>query len=502
VAVRIETEQDIERLRQVALLQQAELDRLYQRLAALTAALAQARGEDATAALQLELAVLREQLAQRTRALFGRSSEKRPAADPPAPSAPGAAPGAAGHGPHAQPALPLVEAVHELDEPDRVCPKCGGALAAMRDQYEEADEIDVIARAFRVVRHRRQKYRCACGDCVDTALGPPKLVPGGRYSVAFAIEVAIAKYLDHQPLARQERQMRRQGLAVERQTLWDQLWALAGHLAPTREALHAQVLGADVILADETRWPLLGAAGATKWHAWAVASAEAISYRILGSRATSAAHEVLGTFAGIAVTDGYAAYEALRRARAGPPFTLAHCWSHVRRKYVEAAPHHPAATEMLDQIGALYAVEARAQQAAPADRLATVAELRRTEAARIVRDIQRWVLTTPALPRSLLGRAIAYTRELWAGLIRFLDDARIPLDTNLVERGMRAVAVGRKNHYGSRSVRGTEVAALFYSLLETAKLVGIEPAAYLAEATHRAIANPGTVTLPRDLATA
>ena len=86
--------------------------------------------------------------------------------------------------------------------------------------------------------------------------------------------------------------------------------------------------------------------------------------------------------------------------------------------------------------------------------------------------------------------------------MRFLDDARIPLDTNLVERGMRAVAVGRKNHYGSRSVRGTQVAALFYSLLETAKLVGIDPATYLAEATRRAIANPGTVTLPRDLVAA
>jgi transposase len=202
----------------------------------------------------------------------------------------------------------------------------------MRDQYEEAEEIDVVARSFRVVRHRRQKYRCECGDCIDTALGPPKLVPGGRYSVAFAIEVAIAKYLDHQPLARQERQMKRQGLAVERQTLWDQLFALYRHLAPTGDALHAQVLAADVILADETRWPLLGDAGAAKWHAWAVASEEAISYRIRSSRATSAAREVLGDFAGTAVTDGYAVYEALRRTRAGPPFGLAHCWSHVRRK--------------------------------------------------------------------------------------------------------------------------------------------------------------------------
>ena len=83
-----------------------------------------------------------------------------------------------------------------------------------------------------------------------------------------------------------------------------------------------------------------------------------------------------------------------------------------------------------------------------------------------------------------------------------VDDARIPIDTNLVERGMRPVAVGRKNHYGSKSERGTRVAALFYTLIESAKLAGVEPGDFLAEATRRAINNPGTVTLPRDLAPA
>ncbi|MBY0307832.1 MAG: transposase [Phycisphaerales bacterium] len=126
----------------------------------------------------------------------------------------------------------------------------------MKGQYEESEEIDVVQRSFRIVRHKRQKYVCQCGECVETALGPPKLIAGGRYSVDFAIEVAIAKYLDHAPLARQERQMRRAGLEVDRHTLWDQLFALHRHLVPSWEALHGQVLAADVILADETRWPL------------------------------------------------------------------------------------------------------------------------------------------------------------------------------------------------------------------------------------------------------
>jgi len=117
----------------------------------------------------------------------------------------------------------------------------------------------------------------------------------------------------------------------------------------------------------------------------------------------------------------------------------------------------------------------------------------------VVAEIRDWLTETHALPRSSLGKAIKYTAGIWPGLCRFLEDPAIPIDNNDVERGMRAVALGRKNHYGSRSLHGTHVAALFYSLIETAKLVGVEPGAYLLEATRRAVAEPGTVTLPHDL---
>lgn len=501
--IRIETESDIERLRQVALLQRAELDRLYQRLAQLTEELARARGQDAIAALQLELTAIREQLAARTRALFGPSSEKRTRDDDGSARA-AERPPRTGHGPRAQGELPQVHVVHRLDEPDRTCPQCGGGLREMAGQYEEAEEIDVVERSFRIVRHQRQKYTCRCGACVETALGPPKLLAGGRYSVDFAVAVAIAKYCDHMPLARQVRQMARLGLATDTQTLWDQLHALSRHLGPTAEAVHALVLSSPVIAADETRWPLLGAPGAAKWHAWSVSSPAAISYRICSSRSAAAAREVLGDYQGIAVVDGYSAYKTLRDERAErrdgpPPFTLAFCWIHARRRFVEAAPHYPQATELIEQIGALYEIEARGAEAGPEERLAVLAQLRDTESRAVVAGIKTWLMAQAVLPRSSLGEAIGYTLRHWEGLERFLNDARIPLDTNAVERGLRAVAIGRKNHYGSRSERGTRVAALFYTLIESAKLVGVEPAAYLAEATRRAIATAGAVTLPRDL---
>jgi transposase len=265
------------------------------------------------------------------------------------------------------------------------------------------------------------------------------------------------------------------------------------------------VLTAAVVGADETRWPLLGHPGATKWHAWALAAPDAICYRIADSRATAAAAALLRDYQGWVIADGYSAYTALRdqrqAARAGPTFQLAHCWAHARRKYVEAAPSYPQATAVVDLIGELYEIEAQIRILPEAERAAHCAARRQTESAAIVAQIRAWCDTQLVLPESALGKAIRYMRELWSGLTAFLTEPALPLDTNHVERGLRALAVGRKNHYGSRSERGTKVAALFYTLIESAKLAGVEPAAYLTEATRRAIATPGTVTLPADLLT-
>ena len=297
-----------------------------------------ARGEDAILAIQQELAFLKEQLEARNREIFGASSERRPR------GASGEAKGAAertGHGRREQPELPMVDVVHVLDEADTACPKCGGELAPWDGHFEEAEEIDVVERSFRIVRHRRQKYTCRCGECIETALGPRKLIAGGRYSVEFAVAAAVAKYADHLPLARQVKQMARAGLVVDTQTLWDQLHALSAHLEPTYEALWGEVLGSEVVLADETQWPLLDKPGSTKCFAWSAASEKGVAYRILKSRSAEAARRVLDGFTGILVTDGYAAYQAMRdtlgRERAGP-VVLAHCWAHVRRKFHDAEP--------------------------------------------------------------------------------------------------------------------------------------------------------------------
>jgi transposase len=492
--IRIESEQNVEVLRQIAVLLNREVEALHKRIEKLIAELVHLRGGDASA-LQLELLQLQELLARREHALFGDSSEKRPhmAGEPAAPEPRRQR----GHGPRPQPSLPLVAELHELAEAQRECPQCGGCLSAMEGQFEESEEITVIERSFKVVQHRRQKYRCACNASVVTAPGPRKLIAGGRYSPEFAIEVAISKYAYHLPLERQSRIMEAEGLKIDSQTLWNQIDALSKLLEPTYEALAARALASPLVHADETHWRMMDGKS-SRWWVWCLASEQAVIYRLSSSRSAEAARSLLNEYRGIVVADGYGAYEAL--ARAGPQFALAHCWAHVRRKFVEIEDNYPVACgEILDLIGQLYTVERLIpgpDKIALAITLQLRVELRHERSRELIEKIRKWAEAQVVLPQSGLGKAIAYMLGLWPGLIRFLGDPRVPLDNNAVERALRGVVVGRKNHYGSRSRRGTQVAALLYSLCETARLVGEEPRDYLTRAAHAAIDQPGSVTLP------
>ena len=458
---RIEQIKDVDTLRQVAVLLDRENHRLHERLAKLSAEIDQLKGREATT-LQRELDALKEVLAQRERAIFGDKTERRPRTD--AEDAPPKRARQQGHGPRPQPALPILDVIHELDVADQSCPQCGGALKEWTGQTEDSEEISVVERRFVILKHQRKKYRCACNGCVETAPGPVKLQPGSRYATGFAVEVAVQKYLDHLPLERQVRVMGREGLTIDSQTLWDQLNMLAGVLYPTYEALVQRVLDGDVVGADETWWRLMGKESSKRWWVWSVSGHDAVFYKVLPSRSHEAARQVLDGYRGVVIADGYGAYEAL--SRAGPSFTLAHCWAHVRRKFIEAEVHFPGPCgEVLELIGRLYAVEqtvpsAISDEARP-DTWSLRQRLRDERSRAIVREIQNWAFAQTPLPESSLGKAIAYMLGLWKGLTLFLDDPRIPLDNNVTERALRGVVVGRKNHYGSRSQRGTEVAALF-----------------------------------------
>jgi transposase len=157
-----------------------------------------------------------------------------------------------GHGPTKQPALLHIVATHRLPEEQRGCSACGGTLEELEGQFETSETIDVVDVEYRVIQQRRQKYVCRCGGHVKTAPAPEPAVCGGRYSVAFAVKVAVDKYLHHLPLARQVRMMGLRGLEVRSQTLWDQVQEIGEKLEPSWEALLRRALSHGVIGVDQT----------------------------------------------------------------------------------------------------------------------------------------------------------------------------------------------------------------------------------------------------------
>lgn len=485
-------ERDVDTLRQISLLLERENQRLITKTLQLTAELARLRGVPDPE--QLALTELRA-LEQRRAQLLTPPTDAPPAATPSRPLRPG-------HGPRSHPTLPVVEMRHELPPDQRGCLACGGKLTAMPGQTEDSERITTVTLTYQVEHHRRQKYRCACSGAVVTAPGPAQVIAGSRYAPEFGIGVAVAKYADHLPLERQVRMMAREGLIVDSQTLWDQLNAIARHLEPTYDALGRRALQAPVINVDETRRAVMGSPKPAAGTVWGVHAPGVSFYRILPGKSAEAGRKVLTDYHGIVVVDGFAVYEVL--ARDGPGFTLAHCWAHTKRKYDEIATNWPTACAAIGElIGELYAIERLVPGPFPGDAAAqALRQQLRTERSQPILDrLWTWATAQVGLPRSDFGKAVRYMLARWTGLTRFIENPRIPLDNNAAERALRGPVVGRKNHYGSRSQRGTQVAALFYTLCETATLTGVDPHAYLLHALHAAIARPGAITYAEDLLT-
>jgi transposase len=481
--VDLRRERDIEQLRRVALAQQSQIEQLLRVLRSKCDELAALKGSEDE--LQQTLALI-ETLSKRVKTPPADDAKPTPSpADKPAPKA------REHFGNTAQPKLPVIEQVFELDAADTTCPSCGGELAAMKGQFETSEMIDVIEVSYRVVKVKQQKYACKCGSCVETAPGPERAMPGGRYSLDFAIKIAIDKYLDHIPLARQERILRRHDLTVTSQTLWDQLSALGRRLESASRALLARVLAQPVIGLDQTGWPRLDGKGDKPWQMWCLTSPGIVVHRIRDDKGANTFRALLGDYHGVVVCDALKTHEA--GARGNDAIALAGCWAHVFRKFEEAEPDHPEANLAMKWIGQLYELDERAE-----GDLAKRAELRASESAGVVATMKTWLWTQATLKSLSIGKAAAYVVANWDRLTRFLEDARIPLDNNGTERAIRGPVVGRKNHYGSKSRRGTEVAATFYSLLETAKLQSIDAVTYLRDA---ALADGrGEILLPGTLA--
>lgn len=475
-------ESDIEQLRRVALAQQVQIEQLLRVLSAQAAELGALKGNDKE--LQEKLALV-EQLTKQSQEVAAQieklgGGKKKPTKP------------REKFGNTEQPKVPVFEQLFTLDDADKTCPSCGGELSPMKDQFETSEMIDVIEVSYRVVSVKQQKYSCRCGGCIETAPGPERAVPGSRYSLDFAIKIAVDKYLDHIPLARQERILKRHGAVVTSQTLWDLLNGLARRLESASRALLARLLAEAVIGLDQTSWPRLDGKADKPWQMWCLTAPRAVVHRIRDDKGADTFRALVGDYEGVIVCDALKTHEA--GARGNERIALAGCWAHVYRKFEEAAPDHPEANLAMKWIGELYEIDDLDE-----GDLDQRAELRRTKSAAVIATMKTWLWSQAALKTLSIGNAAAYVVANWDRLTRFLADARIPLDNNATERAIRGPVVGRRNHFGSKSQRGTEVAALFYTLLETAKLCGVDPARYLREA---ALADArGEILLPHEFAT-
>jgi transposase len=485
---------DAEALRQIAIVQDAELRRLHDRLQALAKENAALKGLTG-AELEAQLRLIEKEIAEATARAQG-GSERRPHDREPR----GEKKPQTGHGPTPQPELPIIDVTHKLDSADEVCTACGGHMDEWENQFEDSEEIDVLEIQYVRKRHRRQKYRCKCGAKIETALGPIKLIPGGRYSIDFAIHVAIAKYVDHLPLDRQASRMRRHGLEVTTQTLWDQTWALALRLEQTATRIHQHVLSQDVAIGDETHWKRLNER--KNGFTWTLVTDTATSYKVLNTRSNEAADEMLAGFEGVLVTDGYVIYPSQSKKRG---FVLAHDWCHVRRRIIDAEGTSPKeATAFLDDIGKLFAIEREIAERC-AD-LEEKAQLELTYAVRqerskpIVNAIGARAAELRTLPGTPLAKAITYLDNQWHGLIVFLADPRVPLTSNAAERALRSPVLGRKNYLGSRSDRGMKAAGILYTVLATALQNNLDPAKYVRANIEASLRNE-QYPLPHELAT-
>src|ERR1700684_1781263 len=360
--------------------------------------------------------------------------------------------------------LPRLEVT--LTPEDTACPCCRAAMTVIGEDTSE--RLDVIPAQFRVIVTRRPKLACrTCPGTVVQAPAPARLIEGGMPTEAMVAHVLVARYADHLPLYRQAQILERQGVVIERSTLSFWMGYAAAEIAPVVTRLREMMLASTRIFADETVVPVLdpGRGRTKQGYFWAIARDDrpwggndppAVVYNYAPGRGHAHADALLGGYRGILQCDGYAAYKKLAGSRTdNSAITLAFCWSHVRRGFYDLAKTKaPIAMEALKRIAALYEIEERVRGKSAADRLA----LRQAESKPLGLDLRVWfeaqIGKLPA--RGPTAEAMRYALHHWNGLERFLEDGRIELDNNSVERAMRPVALSRKNSLFAGSDEGGE----------------------------------------------
>jgi transposase len=387
--------------------------------------------------------------------------------------------------------LPRERREHPLPEHERPCTCCGQERTVIRQEVTEQLELDP-ARAY-VVEHVRFTYACPhCrrGDQVVTTAKPPQAIEKSPFGASVLAWLVAAKFTRHLPTYRQQEillgPVKRW---LSRSLLCRLLHGTSEALRPLHDRLRALVLESAVVGADETTLRVLGlkpgeAALAYVWGYAGDASHPYVFYDFRTSRSREGPRAVLADYRGVLVSDGYSVYESLVAESVGRLVGVS-CWAHVRRGFDEAryTTAHPLLHEALAALQQLYDVEDRARDLTDVAR----AELRSRESAPVLARLrERLEEVSPTLrPRTKLAEAIQYTLTRWESLARYVEDGRIPIDNNLLERLLRPVAIGRKNYLFAGSPQGGRTAAALYTVVQSARRNCLDVLPYLTDVLRR-----------------
>ena len=379
----------------------------------------------------------------------------------------------------------------ELPTEKQVCPVCDGPVRRMGEQ--ERIKVEVAPIVITITREKQAKYCCCSPDShpmkttILKAPLPPTAFPKSMASASAVAHIMHEKYVMGSPLYRQEQEFARLGFPLSRQTMAN--WVIAGASWLDRIYLRLQkrLLQEEVLHADETILQVLHEPGSpptgrsfmwlycTGRHSLPIALYD---YQPTRGREHPAAF--LKGFQGYLHVDGYKGFEKL------PNITLAGCWAHARRTFVEAIAVLPAekriaggtkSHEGLEFCNRLFAIERELHDATFEER-----RLGREERSwPILNEFRKWLDAhfVDVVRKTPLGVAVRYCIGQWSKLTVFLSDGRLEIDNNRAERAIKPFVIGRKNWLFANTPTGADASATIYSIVETAKLNNLDPRAYL-----------------------
>jgi len=394
-----------------------------------------------------------------------------------------------------------------------VCRCCGGAR--LRKLGEDITEtLEVIPRQWKVIQSVREKFSCRDCEAISQAPAPFRVTPRGWAGPSLLAMILFEKFGQHQPLNRQAERYAREGVPLSLSTLADQVGAGATALTPIFRRIEAHVLAAERLHGDDTTVPVLAKGKTDTGRLWVYvrddgpfagpAPPAAVFYYSRDRRGEHPSGH-LQSWSGVLQADAYSGFSELYAADRKPePVLEASCWAHSRRKVFELAdietaalkkargetpkPVYPLALEALRRIDLLFAIEREINGLPAAERVA----VRQVKSAPLIAELEAWMIQTrDKLSRGHdLAKALNYMLRRWPSFTRFLSDGRICLTNNAAERALRGVALGRKAWLFCGSDRGGQRAAILYSLIVTAKMNGVDPQAWLADALARSAEHP------------